>query len=147
MIPWELRMKFVLFLFWAWSERVNEWWMMRVVMMTDETQVNEEVSRDMTDEAIATWSLSHNFSEISCRDDNLRIHRFYRPQSHLAWELLHEICSQKTRVTFQQRSKPRDPMYFCLDAVLERHDRQTPYSPQHSCGLPQNGSKLWTWTV
>jgi len=38
--------------FWAWSERVKEWWMMRVVMMTEMSwQVNEEVSRDMTGEA------------------------------------------------------------------------------------------------
>ena len=38
--------------FWAWSERVKEWWMMRVVMMTEMSwQVYEEVSRDMTGEA------------------------------------------------------------------------------------------------
>jgi len=38
--------------FWAWSERVKEWWMGRVVMMTEMSwQVNEEVSRDMTGEA------------------------------------------------------------------------------------------------
>ena len=38
--------------FWAWSERVKEWWMMRVVMITEMSwQVNEEVSRDMTGEA------------------------------------------------------------------------------------------------
>jgi len=39
-------------MFWAWIERVKEWWMMRVVMMTKMSwQVNEEVSRDMTGEA------------------------------------------------------------------------------------------------
>ena len=39
-------------MFWAWSERVMEWWIMRVVMMTEMSwQVNEEVSRDMTGEA------------------------------------------------------------------------------------------------
>jgi len=38
--------------FWAWSERVKEWWTMRVVMITEMSwQVNEEVSRDMTGEA------------------------------------------------------------------------------------------------
>jgi len=39
-------------LFWAWNERVKEWWMMRVVMMTEMSwQMSEEVSRDMTGEA------------------------------------------------------------------------------------------------
>ena len=37
----------------ALSERVKQWWMMRVVMIIIEMswQVNEEVSRDVTDEA------------------------------------------------------------------------------------------------
>ena len=35
--------------FWAWSERVREWWMTRVVMVIEMSwQVNEEVSRDTT---------------------------------------------------------------------------------------------------
>ena len=35
--------------FWAWSEKVKEWWTMRVVIMTEMSwQVNEELSRDMT---------------------------------------------------------------------------------------------------
>jgi len=37
--------------FWAWSERVKEWWMMSVGMITKRSwQVNEEVNRDRTDE-------------------------------------------------------------------------------------------------
>ena len=40
--------------FWAWSEKVKEWWMMRVVIMSQKLmswQVNEEVSRHTTSEA------------------------------------------------------------------------------------------------
>jgi len=38
--------------FWVWSERVKEWCMMRVVVMTHMSwQVNEDVSRDVTGEA------------------------------------------------------------------------------------------------
>jgi len=37
--------------FWDLSERVKEWWMMRVVMMTEMSWQVNEVSRDMTGEA------------------------------------------------------------------------------------------------
>ena len=38
--------------FWAWSERMKEWWMLRVKIMTRIVwQVNQEVNRDRTGEA------------------------------------------------------------------------------------------------
>jgi len=37
--------------FWDLSERVKEWWMMRVVMMTEMSWQVNEVSRDITGEA------------------------------------------------------------------------------------------------
>jgi len=38
--------------FWAWSERVKEWWVTRVGMMTEMSwEVDEEVNRDENGEA------------------------------------------------------------------------------------------------